>query len=188
VGDGIRIALEPRAYAGRPLPPELAAALRDVGGIDVVDLSKDGGPRVGSDILYTRLFGKGEHNVWEFSDDELREIDAASRSHASNRMVFTFHGVRMYKDAARFLEFRNTGSFVPATRGRGVLALEEVLAPDANFPALREDLLRDHGWKVVTAGDGSNVHASEYLRQLPDGNFSSLRDALGALGGAREAA
>jgi len=163
LGKGLRIALEARAYAGRSLPAPLSKALEDVGGIDVVDLARDQQPRVESEILYTRVFGKGPHNVWELSDDELRDIETASHGGGSNRMMFAFHGVRMYKDAARFLEFQSRGKFVPATRGQGTLAVAEVLEPDARFPATREDLLRDHGWKVVTAEDGRNDHAREYL-------------------------
>ncbi len=181
VGGKVRIALEPRAYAGRSLPPALASAVRDISGIDIVDLSKRDVPRVESDIGYTRLFGRGTHNTWEFSDDEVREIDTASRSEGSNRMVFAFHGVRMYKDAARFVEFRSAGTFTPATRERGVRALEEVLAPDVRFPATRENLLRDHGWKVVTGADGRNVHARDYLIRLKDGRYESPADVVASL-------
>ncbi len=181
VGGKVRIALEPRAYEGRSVPTALASAVRDVGGIDVVDLSKGHVPRVESDIVYTRLFGKGTHNAWEFSDDELQEIDSRAGSHASNRMIFAFHGVRMYKDAGRFREFESRGALVPATKVRGVRALEEVLAPDARFPTTREELLRDHGWKVVTASDGRNVHASEYLSHLPHGILGSLGETVQAL-------
>jgi len=178
VGRRVRIALEARAYAGTALPDPLSRALNDVSGIDVVDLSRGILPRVDSDILYSRVFGKGPHNVWELSDDELREIDAASRTTGSDRMVFAFHGVRMYKDAARFLEFRSTGALLPATKGQGTLAIAEALAPDARFPLTRNELLRDHGWKVVTAEDGRNVHASEYLARLPHRTFRSLDEAL----------
>ena len=176
VAGSVRIALEARAYEGRSLPRLLATALRDAGGIDGVDVSKGNRPRVESDVSYTRLLGKGEQNVWEFSDEELLEIDTASRSGSIGRMVFAFHGVRMYKDAARFLEFRSSGTLLPTTRSRGQRALEEVLAPDARFPTTRDALLRDHGWKVIALDDGRNVHASEVLSRLPTGAVGSLAD------------
>ena len=187
LGAGQRIALEARGHAGGPLPSALATVLREVGGIDVVDLSKEDGPRVDSDVAYTRLFGKGAHNIWEFSDEELREIDASAASRESNRMVFAFHGVRMYKDAARFAEFRSGKPSPPATRERGQRALGEVLSPDAKFPATRESLLRDHGWKVVTAEGGENVHAAAYLQHLPDRRFESLDEALDSLAAPKSA-
>ena len=181
VGGRVRLALEARAHAGRALPASLSAGLRDVGGIDVVDLSRGSRPRVESDTLYTRLLGKGAHNVWEFSDEELREIDAAARSQESNRMMFAFHGVRMYKDAARFVEFGRTGHSPPATKGRGLEGLREVLAPDARFPATREELLEGHGWKVIAAEGRGNIHASELLGRLPPRRFGSLSDMIAQL-------
>ena len=180
LGNRVRIGLEARAYAGRALPRPLAAALRDAGGIDVVDLSRGHAPRVESDTVYTRLLGKGERNAWEFSDDELREI-AAGGDRGVGRMVFTFHGVRMYKDAARFLSFERSGRFPPATRAVGVEAVREVLSGDARFPANRDDLLRDHGWKVIAVEGGDNVHAQELLRALPRRTFRSLPQVLQAL-------
>src|SRR2546430_12194390 len=50
-------------------------------------------------LFRSRLFGPGPHNVYEFDDDELRSIDRAGQD--AVRAAFTFHGVRMYKDAAR---------------------------------------------------------------------------------------
>ena len=176
-----RIGLEARAYAGRALPATLASALRDAGGIDVVDLSKGQRPRVASDVLYTRLLGQGSGNAWEFSDDELRKISAAAKKHDARRMAFAFHGVRMYKDAARFLTFERTGRLPPATRHVGIEAIQEVLEPDARFPAKREDLLRDHGWKVIATEGRGNVHASELLEPLPSRPYASLADVLAAL-------
>jgi len=181
IGDRIRIALEPRALEGRPLIRALTSALRDVGGIDVVDLSKGHVPRVESPTTYSRLFGKGDHNRWEFSDAELKELESASQPRGSDRMVFAFHGVRMYKDAARFSELHSSGTLHPATRQRGIRALEEVLSPDARFPATRDDLLRDHGWKVVTADDGRNVHAASYLSRLPAATLGSLSEVIEGL-------
>src|SRR3989304_2782668 len=67
----VRIALEARAHEARPLPVSVASALRDVGGIDVVDLSKGDAPRVAAGVLYTRPFGGGGHNAWGVSEAGL---------------------------------------------------------------------------------------------------------------------
>jgi len=175
--EGMRLGLEARAHATGPLPVPVAETLETCGILDVVDLSR-AAPRVKSDVVYSRIFGKGEHNVYEFDDDELREIDRAGRDAAT--VAYAFHGVRMYKDAARFLTFRRTGSFPPATGALGLDSLAEVLAPDARFPSNRNALLRDHGWKVIYLAAGRRAHASAILASLPAGEYDSLDGVLRA--------
>lgn len=48
--------------------------MRDIGMIHCTDISKEM-PSTDSDILYTRLFGHGEHNLYQFDDVELLDID-----------------------------------------------------------------------------------------------------------------
>ena len=176
--DGTRMGLEARAYAAGPLPASVARVLERDEILDVVDLSVQK-PRVESDAVYSRLFGKGEYNAYEFDDEELRDIDRTGRDAVS--VAFAFHGVRMYKDAARFLTFRRTGSFPPATGSTGLDSLAEVLAPDARFPASREQILRDHGWKVIDASPARRAHADSLLTHLPPGVYRDLRGVLEAL-------
>ncbi len=179
VDRGTRIGLEARAYRRGSLPPSLHRTMADGGILDVVDVSQTK-PRVAAEMMYTRLFGPGPHNVYEFDDDELRDIDRAGRD--AVRAAFTFHGVRMYKDAARFLTFKRTGGFPAVTASRGRASLEEVLRPDARFPASRDDLLRAHGWKVVDLNERTRAHASVILSALPDRTFRSVSEVIRNLG------
>ncbi len=174
-GDGLRLGLEPRAYRQRKLPEALRHAMEQDRVLDVVDLSQ-GPPRVADQVVYTRLFGPGPANVYQFDDAELHAIDRASGD--AVRAAFTFHGVRMYTDAARFLAFKRTGTFPPATSTRGPDSLEEVLLPDARFPATREELEREHGWKVVDLDDRTRVHATRLIETLPSRSYASLADVL----------
>ncbi len=48
--------------------------MHDIGIIHCTDISKEM-PLTDSDILYTRLFGHGEHNLYQFDDAELLDID-----------------------------------------------------------------------------------------------------------------
>ncbi len=107
------IALEPRAYADSDLPPDLRRLMEDEGIVHCVDLSKSE-PQVESSLLYTRLFGKGYHTVYQFSNDELAEVYQRGESREYRRALFTFHGVRMYSDAGRFLSYSKTGRFPAA--------------------------------------------------------------------------
>ena len=177
---GTRVGLEPRAYAGRDLPATLRTAMGESGILDVVDLSQSR-PRVADDTQYTRLFGPGPHNVYEFDDEELEAIDRRGRD--SVRVAFTFHGVRMYSDAARFLTFKRTGMFPQATPSRGLSSLEAVLSPDARFPSSKDDLVRQHGWKVIDLDDRTRAHAVRLLSALPPQTFHNVGEVVQALAG-----
>ena len=174
----VRLGLEARSSAGRDLPEALRNAMEDAGILDVVDLSRQP-PRVASEDVYTRLFGHGRHNRYEFDDDELRAIDGAGRD--AVRVAFTFHGVRMYRDAARFLTFKRTGSFPKLTESAGLDALGEVLRSGVRYPATREEILRNHGWRLVRTEGGAHVHASRALEVLPDRPFESAEAVLAAV-------
>ena len=175
LGNGLRLGLEARAYRQRKLPEVLRRTMEENRVLDVVDLSQ-GPPRVADEVVYTRLFGPGPANVYQFDDAELRATDRTSGD--AVRAAFTFHGVRMYTDAARFLAFKRTGTFPPATSTRGAASLEEVLRPDARFPATREELEREHGWKVVDLDDRTRVHAARLIENLPSRTYASVADVL----------
>lgn len=176
---GTRVGLEARAYAARDLPASLRRAMGESGILDVVDLSQSR-PRVPDDTQYTRLFGPGPHNVYEFDDEELREISRGGRD--AVRVAFTFHGVRMYSDAARFLTFKRTGVFPQATPSLGLSSLEAVLSPDARFPSSKDDLVRQHGWKVIDLDDRTRAHAVRLLSALPRQTFLNMGEVVQALG------
>jgi uncharacterized protein YecE (DUF72 family) len=178
VPSGIRLGLEARAHGRGNLPDGLRTTMASQAILDVVDLSQTS-PRVPDDTVYSRLFGLGPHNVYQFDDRELREIDRAGGD--AIRVAFAFHGVRMYQDAARFLTFKRTGEFPPATGSRGLASLEEVLRPDARFPASKEDLVQGHGWKVFDVDGGTRAHAATFLERLPPRVYENLHDVVSEL-------
>lgn len=173
-----RIGLEARAHARGPLPAPLASTLRDLDVLDVVDLSRQS-PRVEDDVVYTRIFGKGSHNLYEFTDQELQDLDRSRRD--AVEVTFAFHGVRMYRDAARFLTFKRTGAFPQARSVIGLDSLAERLREDACFPSTRDELLRDHGWKVIDLDPSTRVHADRLLARLPRGRFGDVDAVIRAL-------
>jgi len=175
VGNGPRLGLEARSYRRGRLPDDLRRAMEENWVLDVVDLSQ-GQPRVADEAVYTRLFGTGKANAYQFDDSELSGIDRVSGD--AVRAAFTFHGVRMYTDAARFLTFKRTGAFPAATSARGIGSFEEVMRPDARFPATREELERDHGWKVIDLDDRTRTHAARLIEKLPPRTYASLAEVL----------
>ena len=64
----MRIALEVRGTSPSQLPPELVKTMQEHNMIHCTDLSKGEMPAYNSDILYSRLFGKGHHNVYQPTD------------------------------------------------------------------------------------------------------------------------
>src|SRR4030065_255060 len=58
--------------------------------IHSVDLSKGEKPAYETDILYTRLFGKGTHNIYQPTDQELEEVDRKAAVSKSEKIVMNF--------------------------------------------------------------------------------------------------
>jgi len=177
----IRIVWEVRREKGEPIPSGLVALMQDYGIIHCVDLSRED-PAVGSDTVYTRVFGKGEHNVYQFTDEELVEVDRKIMSKDRRTVVASFHNLRMYKDAARYKIYKQTTRFPPVTGAKGQQSLKEVLMEDAQFPATKHELIKDQGWKAIDLTEKTRVHASMLLNQLPDREFRTVDDVLNSLG------
>jgi len=177
---GIRVALEVRG-AKRSLNPDLIETMRDYNMIHCVDLSKDEEPAYKSDILYSRLFGKGPHNIYQPTDEELRKIDKKAFKEDQKTVAVSFHFVRMYKDAGRFKIYKNTGKFPTVTKSTGLGSLMEVLQEDAKFPSSKEELISHQGWKLIDLTKTKRVHASHILQKLPEKTYNSLNEVVQTL-------
>ena len=172
----IRPVLEIRSQD--PMDSSFIEVLRELNIIHSVDLLKDELPAYNSDILYTRLFGKGFHNVYQPLDSELREVDRVASQDNHKKAVITMHSNRMFKDAARFLMFKETGNFPMVTKSTGVNSLVEVLKEDAKFPSTRKELVVDQGWKVIDLTKEERVRASELLNKLSDKTYYDVNEII----------
>ncbi|MFB0501820.1 MAG: DUF72 domain-containing protein [Candidatus Bathyarchaeia archaeon] len=178
---GIRIALETRGTK-QPLDPNLVKVMQDYNMVHCVDLSKDEKPAYKSDILYSRLFGKGPHNIYQPTDEELRRIDKKASKGDHKTVAVSFHFVRMYKDAARFKIYKQTGKFPTVTKSTGLTSLTEVLREDAKFPSNKRELIRHQGWKLIDLTADKRVHASYMLKKLPEKTYNSINEVVQTLG------
>jgi uncharacterized protein YecE (DUF72 family) len=178
----LRMAFEVRETSRQELPPELLKIMQDKNMIHCVDLSKGEEPAYESDVLYTRLFGKGQQNIYQPTDGELVEIDRRASSSKSQKVAMSFHFVRMYKDAARLKMYKQTGKFPMITRSTGISSLEEVLKEDAEFPATKQQLIRKQGWKLFDMTETARVHVEEALQKLPEGTYNSITQVIDKLG------
>ena len=172
-----RLALEFRG--GEPTEDTLKL-LQDHGSVHSVDISNQD-PKLGSNLLYSRLFGKGRENVYEFDDNELRGIAAKAEAPEFEKSILAFHGVRMYRDAARLNTFLNTGKFPSITGQVGLESLGEVLREDASFPTSRAELIDGQGWKLYDKTPEERQRIGVVLKRIPDRTYVTIDEVLSSL-------
>ena len=177
----LRLALEIRGEDTAKLPSDLVKTMQDYNMVHSVDLSKGEMPAYKSDTLYSRLFGKGQQNVYQPTDGELEEIDKKAFGGDFEKVVMSFHFVRMYKDAARLKIFKETGKFPPITKSTGTSSLEEVLSEDAQFPSTKRELIYSQGWKLFDLTKDKRVHAGDLLQELPEKTYDNVDEVITAL-------
>ena len=175
--DNTRIAIE---FRGLKPSSEVLNVIRDNGAVHSVDISKEE-PEVGSSILYSRLFGKGEKNIYEFDNAELKEIAEKASRTKFEKSILAFHGVRMYRDAARMKIYLDKGYFPRITNNTGLEAVEEVLAEDTHFPISKAELVRRQGWKLFNQTVSETRRMREILETLPEEQYLSLNEVLVSL-------
>jgi uncharacterized protein YecE (DUF72 family) len=172
----VRLVWEVRA----PVTSAVTDLMRDFNVIQCVDLSRET-PSVESDIVYSRLFGKGKHNLYQFTDDELIAVDKEIDRISPRIAAMSYHGARMNTDAARYMQYKKSGNFLPVTSFTGVNSAKAVLSEDAKFPMSKSELIEKQGWKVVDLNVDKRVHLSELLAKIPEklyDNFDEVAEAL----------
>jgi uncharacterized protein YecE (DUF72 family) len=159
--------------------PAVVDLMRDFNIAHCVDLSRQK-QLFESDVVYSRLFGKGKHNIYQFTDEELVEIDQNAGS--GHRVVaLSYHGLRMNTDAARFMQYKKTGEFMPVTSFTGADSVRAVLAEDAVFPSSKAELVEHQGWKVVDVTPKIRVHLLELRANIPEKTYNSIDEVAAEL-------
>ena len=173
---GVRLVWEIRA----PITEQAVDLMRDFNIVHCVDISRVQ-PADWSDVGYARLFGKGQHNIYQFNDEELLEIDRNASESKAKIVALSYHGLRMSTDALRFKQFKTTGNFLPVTAYTGLESVRAVLTEDAVFPSSKQSLISDQGWKVVDLSSDNRVHLSELLSKIPDKTYTSLKEVIDSM-------
>ncbi len=172
----VNLAWEVRGHMAK----ETIELMNDLGIIHCTDISNEM-PSTDSGIIYTRLFGHGKHNLYQFDDVELLDIDLKIRDKNLEKVYLTFHGARMYADAARLKVYEKSGTFPKVTKAIGLASLRSILEEDATFPASKSELIEKQGWKVFDLTEQEHVHVSVMLGKLTDRIFGSLKEVVGDL-------
>ncbi len=173
---GVRLAWEIRSS----LTNKIVNLMHDFNIVHSTDLSREQ-PAYPSDTIYTRLFGKGKHNIYQFTDDELEEIDKEILKAEAKTAVMSFHGIRMNSDALRYKKYKETGSFPVITGFIGIESAQTVLSEDATFPSTKTELIDNQGWKVIDFTLNRRIHLSEWLVRIPEKIYSNLEEVVQAL-------
>ena len=158
----------------------LVGLLRDFGIVHSVDLSRQS-PAYESETIYTRLFGKGKHNIYQFTDEELEEIDAKIMKSEVKTAILSFHGLRMNTDALRLKTYKEKGVFTSVTQFIGVESARAVLSEDARFPTAKARLIETQGWKVIDLTPSKRVHLSDVLSRIPEQTYNDMEELTQAL-------
>ena len=177
----MRIALEIRGSPPSQLPQELVRTMQEHNMIHCVDLSKHEMQAYDSDVLYSRLFGKGHHNIYQPTDKELRQIDKKASKGNLKKVILSFHFTKMYKDAARLKLYKQTGKFPKITKSTGLSSLAEVLKEDAQFPATKQKLVHSQGWKLFDVTPEKRTLTRELLQELPEKTYHSINEVVQTL-------
>ena len=173
---GVRLAWEVRST----LTEEIKKLMQDFGIVHSVDLSREQ-PAYSSDTVYTRLFGKGRHNIYQFTDDELVGIDQKIVKSEAKAVIASFHGLRMNTDALRFKQYKESGIFPTVTPFVGAESARSVLQEDAVFPSSKQELIEDQGWKIIDLTTDKRVHLSEILARIPEKIYNTLEEVIQTL-------
>jgi uncharacterized protein YecE (DUF72 family) len=166
-----------------PVTEQAAKVMQDLNIVHAVDLSCEQ-PAFKSDVMYSRLFGKGQKNLYQFTDEELADIDGkvlGGLASGVKTVSLSYHGARMFSDAARYEAFKKTGKFLPVTSFTGVDSVKAVLLEDAHFPATKNAIIAEQGWKVVDLTAEKRVHISEVLSRLPEKTYNNAGEVIQAL-------
>jgi uncharacterized protein YecE (DUF72 family) len=167
-------------FRGGEPKEETLEILQDHDASHIVDISKQI-PAVESTMLYSRLFGKGKENAYEFDDDELRGIAAKASGPKFEKSILAFHGVRMYRDAARLKIFMNSGKFPSITGQVGLESLREVLNEDTRFPISKSNLVDEQGWKLYDMSSEERGRLRAVLQKLPEKTYASTNEIMTSL-------
>jgi uncharacterized protein YecE (DUF72 family) len=133
-----------------------------------------------SKILYSRVFGAGDHTKWSFSTSELETIrEKVEKIEASGHYV-TFHNITMYEDGARLKNLIKDGvDLVPESPvGRDSLK-EAIISARLAFPLSKKELLSNLVWRTIATENGLRIHVDEALRRMSDdAKINSIDDVL----------
>jgi uncharacterized protein YecE (DUF72 family) len=181
----LKFALESRNINAKE-SEDLAKLIQDYDIIPTMDASRDSSvfASIDSKIVYTRVFGQGDHTKWTFSSGELKDLEMKLDEVKARKRYVTFHNLTMYEDASRMRSIVRTGKDheQPSNAPTGLDSLKQVIAKgNMKYPASKQTLIEEFDWKTYSPNRGEREHVGEVLRTLEDRRYSSLEDVMRTL-------
>jgi len=137
-------------------------------------------PIYSANISYTRVFGLGVKNQWEFDNEEIQQLHQRAVELPGTTYV-TFHTQRQAHDAARMKAFDETGRLINPTGKFDLDSMMVAINEYRKYPVTKQELLMAHGWKVIDLSKKKRVRAKMILTQLPNTQFNNQQDLRRAL-------
>ena len=167
---------EPRGpgWSESPARDKLRSILSNHQITHCTDISREM-PLYSANLSYTRVFGQGVKNQWEFDDSEIKILHARAADLSGNTYV-TFHTQRQTADAARLKAFDGTGRLINTTGKYEVNSMLVAIDEYRKYPIRKQELLAAHGWKIIDLKNDKRVRAQEILKKLPDIEFKTKKE------------
>ena len=167
---------EPRGleWTAGPVKENLTSILMKNGITHCTDISK-AMPLHSANISYTRIFGLGEKNQWQFDDQEIKLLHDRALELPQTAYI-TFHTQRQTHDAARLKAFDETGRLINTTGKYEVNSMIVAIDEYRKYPISKQELLAAHGWKIIDMTKDTRIRASEILNQLPNIEFKTKKE------------
>lgn len=137
------------------------------------------GVSYGSKILYSRIFGPGDHTKWSFDTKELTSLAKKVEETSARKRYVTFHNITMYEDAARMKNVVESGSDQIPKGPRGLDSLKRVVALGrVKYPASKKSLVEEFAWRTFNLEPEKKVHVGEILQRLPERQYGSVDEII----------
>jgi uncharacterized protein YecE (DUF72 family) len=141
-------------------------------------------PSSSSRIVYSRVFGAGEHTKWTFDSDELTTLAKKIEEKPAHRKYVTFHNLTMYEDASRMKTVVKTGKDQELSL-RSPVGLDSLKRAISSgrlvYPATKLKLISEFGWKIYDSETAKKEHVSKALGDLAEKQYSSPEEVIGYL-------
>lgn len=145
-----------------------------------IDYSKESPIYYNSNLEYTRIFGLGEGNKYQFDDSEIKNLQKKFIKTAGNtqKVVVSFHTQRMVHDAARSKQYNDTRKFINITGNTGLKSFLGAISEYKKYPITKNQLIANHGWKIYDINKNKREKMINVLKNIENKTYKNRDDLV----------